>query len=144
MDEKTKEQLEKMFSKEQLNSLFSMMFQMYPDKPVKVGDTWEKENQVTVGGISMKVLGKYKLVSVKDGIGNIDMDGTINGKGVMNSPGGDVEMDMKGGQKGSIDITINNGYIKGSDIKMDMKADMNVMGQSIPMTVKGYYILKGK
>lgn len=144
MDDKTKEQMEKMFSKEQLNSLFSMMFQMYPDKPVKVGDSWEKENDMSVAGIAMKMLGKYTLVSVKDGIGSIDMEGAINGKGSMNTGGGNVEMDMNGGQKGRIDITMSNGYIKGSDIKMDIKADMKVMEQTIPMVVKGFYILKGK
>ncbi|MEI9809673.1 MAG: hypothetical protein WDO16_18420 [Bacteroidota bacterium] len=29
--------MKKMFSKDQLNSMFGIMFQVYPDKPVKVG-----------------------------------------------------------------------------------------------------------
>jgi len=33
----------KCFSKDNLNSMIGQTFQTYPDHPVKVGDTWEKE-----------------------------------------------------------------------------------------------------
>jgi hypothetical protein len=145
-DMATREQMKKMFSKEQLNSMFGMMFQMYPDKPVRIGDTWEKENEVTISGITMKMQGKYKLASVKDGVAYVDIDGKFKGKGKMQQGGMDMEMemDMDGGQKGNINIGIADGYLKDSQITMDIKADMNMMGQKIPVTMKGYYLVKGK
>ncbi len=50
-DMATREQMKKMFSKDQMNSLFGMMFRMYPDKPVRVGDTWESESESISQGL---------------------------------------------------------------------------------------------
>jgi hypothetical protein len=144
MDVATREQMKKMFSKEQMNSMFGLMFQLYPDKPVRAGDDWEKENEVNVAGIAMKMLGKYKLASVKDGVAYIDMKGKLKGKGKINQGSVEMEMEMNGGQEGTINIGLTDGYIKDSQVTIDMKAEMNLMGQKIPVTVKGYYLMKRK
>ncbi len=143
-DIQTREQMKKMFSKDQMNSMFGMMFQLYPDKPVRVGETWEKENEVNVTGISMKMTGKYTLTEVKDGIAHISVDGKFSGKGNMDQGGMAVEMDMDGGQKGTMSIGLADGYLRDGNITMDVKADMNMMGQKVPMTIKGRYKITGK
>ena len=140
----TKEQIKKMFSKEQMNSMLGMMFQMYPDKPVRVGDSWEKEIETAMAEIKMKAKGKYKLKSVKDGIAYIDVSGKFNGKGSMNQQGVNVDMDMSGDQEGTISIGLADGYLKDNNFKMNIKAEMEVMGQKVPMNIKAYYLMKGK
>jgi hypothetical protein len=144
MDPATKEMIEKMFSKDQLNNLYGMMFSMYPSKPVRVGDTWDAETKVNVANIDMKIKIKYKLVAVKNGLADIDVDGVINGKGNMNQKGVSMDMDMKGSQKGTLTVKLEDGYLQSGNYKMDVKADMQVMGQKIPMTIKGDYVLTGK
>jgi Family of unknown function (DUF6263) len=144
LDDASKMQIKKMFSKEQINSMLGMMFQMYPDKPVKVGESWEKEIEFPMAEIKMKIKGKYTLKSVKDGVAFIDLKGTFKGKGSMNQNGMAIDMDMDGTQNGQINIGLEDGYLKDSDIKMDMKALTEVMGQKMKMNMKGKYLMKGK
>ncbi len=145
VDMRTREQIKQMFSKEQMNSMLGMMFQMYPDKPVKVGETWEKEIGTSVASVNMKVKGKYTLKSVKDGVANIDVKGDISGKGSMAQSGANVgDLDMSGSQDGRISIGLEDGYLKDSDYKMDMKAEVTIMGTKVPMNIKAKYLMKGQ
>jgi hypothetical protein len=144
MDEAMKQQFKKMFSKDQANSMLGMMFQMYPDKPVKVGESWEKDIETTMAEVKMTMKGKYTLKSVKDDVANILVAGKFSGKGSMNQNGMSMDMDMDGDQNGQINVGLSDGYLKDADYKMDVKANMNVMGQKVPMTIKGKYMMKGK
>jgi uncharacterized protein DUF6263 len=135
-------QMRQLFSKDQMNSLFGMAFQMYPDGPVHVGDSWEKERDISMAGIKMKMKANYELKSVVNGVAHITVDGKIKGQGSMGQNGVNVSMDMDGSQKGSYDIGLANGYIKDSQVSMDVKANMEAAGQKIPMTMTGYYIIK--
>jgi hypothetical protein len=143
IDDESRKALEKMFSKDQMNSLFGMMFQMYPDKPVKVGEKWEKEVEVSVSGITMKSNMKYMLESVKDSIAYINIDGDFKGKGDMDISGMQMKMDMNGSQKGQIHIGLVNGYLKGGSYKMSVDGQMDMMGQKIPLKMEGDYFMKG-
>lgn len=136
--------MEKMFSKEQFNSMFGMMFKLYPDKPVKVGDSWNRESELEMGNIKMKIKMKQTLLEVKDGVAVIDIKGLIDGKGKMNQGGVSVDMDLSGGQNGKVNITMNNGYVKSGSYKMDVKGNMEVMGQKVAVKIISDYLVKGK
>ena len=142
--EASRQMIKKMFSKEQLNNLFGMMFSMYPGKPVKVGESWTSKTVVNIADIDMKVNVKYTLTGVKNGLADIDVDGVIDGKGEMNKSGVPLEIAMSGTQKGTMTIKMTDGYLQNGAYKMDIKADMVVMGQKIPMTMKADYTLNGK
>jgi hypothetical protein len=43
-----------------------------------------------------------------------------------------------------VNIGLADGYLKDSDYKIEVKGAMNVMGQKLPLTMKGYYLMKGK
>lgn len=144
LDEATREQMKKMFSKDQMNGMLGMMFQMYPGKPVKIGDSWESETNTSMAGVAMKVKGKYTLTAVKDGVAFIALEGKFSGKGNMDQAGVPMEMDMDGTQKGTVNIGLADGYLKDSDYKIEVKGAMNIMGQKVPLTIKGYYLVKGK
>ena len=143
-DANTKMTMEKMFSKDNFNSMFGMMFSLYPSKPVKEGESWTAENQIDMNGVAMNVNTKYTLLSVKDGIAEIELDGTINSKGTMTQGGTNVEMDMKGTQKGKMEVKVADGYLKSGNYDMDVDAQMGVMGQKVPMKMKANYKLTGK
>lgn len=137
----TKNIMKEMFSKEKMNSLFSVMFQVYPDKPVSIGDTWEREIKTNMGGLDMKVAGKYKLVSVKDGVATVHMDGKYVADGQIAASG--MNMKMDGTQSGEMALGISDGYMKDGQFKMDIDASMNMMGQNVPVKMKGNYVMKG-
>ncbi len=142
-DPQTRKQMEQLFSKEQINSMFGAMFQLYPDKPVKVGDTWQRETELTIAGMTMMMQMEYKLVNVKNGIASINMDGKLKGKGKMSQQGIDMEMEIKGGQKGNINIGLEDGYQRDSKFTMDMSGTIDVIGKKVPMTMKSDYEMKG-
>jgi hypothetical protein len=145
MSEITRAQMERLFSKDQMNKTFGMMFQMYPDKPVKVGETWVKQLEVEVASAKIKMDVEYKLASVKDGVAHLDMNGKISGKGSFNEAGTQgVEVDMKGNQDGKISIGLEDGYVKDGDYKMDVDAAMEMMGQKMPIKLKAKYLIQGK
>lgn len=142
-DMQTREQMKKMFSKEQINGMLGLMFNLYPDHPVRVGDSWEKEYDASVSGFKMKMQATYTLESVKNGIANVKLDGKYKGKGTLEMGVMNMEMQMDGGQKGNIAVGLDNGYVKDSDVKMDIDATMEIQGQKVSGTIKGYYLVKG-
>jgi len=143
MDAATRQMMEKMFSKEQMNSMFGMIFSMYPKKPVKAGESWNTDMKLNIAGLDIKTKLKYTLVGVKNGLADIDVAGIIAGKGKIAKEAMSMEMDMTGSQKGMLTIKTADGYLNNGSYKMDLKATMEVMGQTIPMTIKGDYTIKG-
>lgn len=142
-DEASRAMMEKMFSAESLNQSFGMMFNIYPDKPVKIGDSWDAENEIEMGSMKMKVKTTYTLAGVKDGLAELTVNGTINSKGSMTQGGMDMNMDMKGSQKGRMYLKLETGYINKGNYDMNIDATMDAMGQKIPMTLKGKYSITG-
>jgi Family of unknown function (DUF6263) len=143
-NEASKQMMEKMFSKDQMNNMFGMMFSMYPGKPVKVGETWTSKSKVNLANIDMQINIKYKLVGVKNGLADIDVDGIIDGKGDMKQNGMSIGMTMSGTQKGMLTIKMKDGYLENGSYKMDVKADMEMAGQKVPMTIKANYLFNNK
>lgn len=142
-DTTASEMLEKMFSKENLNSMYGMMFSMYPGKPVKIKDSWNVNNAIDLAGMIMKIDTKYTLVSVKDGLAEINIDASIDSKGTMSQAGMNFDMDMKGTQTGKFYITLSDGYIQKGNYSMDVKTEMDIQGQKIPMNIKADYKVNG-
>jgi hypothetical protein len=138
------EDYKKMFSKEQINSMMGMMFNAYPDKPVRIGESWEKEIETGIAGIGMKMKSKFKLMDVKNGIAIIDMKSSYKGKGKIEQGKMPVEMDMDGEQSGTMRVKISDGYLVDSDFKMAIDAEASVMGQKVPYSVSGRTVMKGE
>lgn len=140
----TRQAMSKMFSKDNLNSMFGMMFSIYPNKPVKEGDTWTADNTVDMNGMKMNIKANYKLIKVTNGIAEIAVDGTVDSKGSMEQSGMNIDMDMKGTQKGTMNLKVADGYLKDGKYTMDIDATMNMMGQKMPMKMKAAYTMTGK
>lgn len=139
----SREQVKKMFSKDQINSMMGLMFQMYPDHPVRVGDTWEKESDMGMGPLKMRMKNKFKLKQVGNGIATIEIETKYNGKGKMEQGNMSVDMDMNGTQSGEIGIGLDDGYLEGADYKIKVKAKAKVMGQKMAYDMQGSYLMKG-
>ncbi|HUR66872.1 MAG TPA: DUF6263 family protein [Chitinophagaceae bacterium] len=142
-DSATQTAVKKMFSKEQLNNNMAQMFQLYPEKPVKVGETWIKEADMGFGPFKMRTKNKYKLMKVANGLAIISIEANLEGKGKMDQGGMEFEMDMDGTQEGEFAVNKDNGYLRSGNYKMDMTAKAKIMGQTVPYDIKATYTLKG-
>ncbi|MFT3981605.1 MAG: DUF6263 family protein [Ferruginibacter sp.] len=143
-DSSSRMMIEKMVEKENLNQTFGMMFNIYPEKPVKVGDSWEKENEFQASMMKMKVKTTYTLAGVKDGIAELTINGKIDSKGSMNQGNMEMTMDMKGTQKGRMGVKTESGYIDKGNYDMDVDANMEMMGQKVPMKLLAKYSISGQ
>jgi hypothetical protein len=144
IDSAQKQIIQKMFSKDQFNNLLGMMFDMYPKKPVRIGDNWTSETSMNMSGFAMKINNRYTLNSVKNGIGEIAIDGTVNSDGSMNKNTEGLKMNMSGGQKGIYTIKMETSYLQTGSYKMNMKIEMEILGKKMPMTMKGDYIMQAE
>lgn len=143
-DPATKQLFEKTFSKEQLNSMFGMMFSMYPSKPVKVGETWTSKSKFNIANIDMGITNKFKLLSVKDGVAELSIEGKFDGGGEIKQTGVAVDMKMKGAQNGRMQIELSDGYLKTGNHTMDLNGDVSAMGQKMTISAKGDYEMTRK
>lgn len=142
-DEQTKQVLKSMYSKEQMNSTYGMIFNLYPGKPVKAGDSWDTENNIALSAVQMKVKTKYTLKEVKDGIASIGIAGVIDGQATMSRGAKVTEMPINGTQNGTLNVKIGDGYLKDGKIEMDVKADIETNGMKLPMAIKMNTALSG-
>lgn len=107
----------------------NLNYAVFPDKKLKVGDTWDSEIEQDMNGIKAVIKTKYKLEGVKDGIADISMDGTLELKT-------GSEGKLSGTQKGTSKIEIATGISKEVTIDQDIDMEMNNMGMTMPMKVK--------
>ena len=142
-NEEVTKMMKQFFSKESVNSMFGYLFNIYPDQPVRVGDSWKKQMTMNMAGLEMTIDYTYTLTDVKDNNANIKIDGVIKGKGKMKVMAVEVDGKMDGSQKGTMAVNLDNGYLGDGNYKMDLKADMEVMGQKVAMKMNGDYLIKG-
>lgn len=107
----------------------NMNYAVFPDKKIKVGDTWDSEIEQDMNGIIAVIKTKYKLESLKDGIAEISMDGTMNLKE-------GAQGKLTGTQKGTSKIEVSTGLSKEVNIDQDLDMEMNEMGMKMPMKLK--------
>ncbi len=133
----TRQQLSQMFSDESVKQMLSQNTNIYPDKPVKPGDTWKKTMTSTMGPISLQIDNTYKLESATDKTAKVSVDAVITGKSA--SGAGAIQgmtINMKGKQTGKLDIEIATGMMEKMDINQDIDGNMEMQGMKVPMKIK--------
>ncbi len=107
----------------------NMNYAVFPDKKIKVGDTWDSEVEQNMNGTLAIIKTKYTLVSVIDGIAEVSMDGTLEIK-----PGSEGR--ISGTQKGTSKIEVATGMNTEIVLDQDIDMEMNDMGMKMPMKLK--------
>ena len=101
------------------------MVSTFPDKALKVGDSWSEDTQNDTGAVKIKVSTTYTLASIKDGKIVIESKGILkNGEG--------KEM---GTQSGTSTYDQNDLMLVISAVVQDIKG-MEVQGMTMDMTTK--------
>lgn len=140
-DPMTKAMLAAIISEDAVKQMFSTLFALTPENPIKVGDTWTKNDTMDAGGIGkITSKAKYKLGKVDSGLATIDTTADMtfkagDGEGL---PFKITKADFKIEKfTGSSVFDIKAGRLKESKSEMTMSGTMTVgvMGQEIDATL---------
>jgi hypothetical protein len=118
------------FNEQTVKDQFGQIFTIFPNKEIKVGDSWDK-SFVTGGKMAAKYNTTYTVKEIEgDHV-------TLSTKTRIETTG---DMDLKGDQTGTVIIDSKTGLMINGDFDQDIK--IKVQGMSIDMTGKGK--IKGK
>ena len=139
-----KQAANEMMNENQVKQLFQQTFGIFPKKPVAIGEEWTNQVNMTQSGMVMKYDNTYKLVEIlkKENEAIIDVKGIIS---LGMTPDKEVmKIDISGTTKGTMVVDLNTGLIKNGKQNIDIKMEMDVNNQKVPMTMKGTALIKGK
>lgn len=106
-------------------------FAVYPDHPVKVGESWE-EDITPVAESDMKMHAKYTLIKLSGKQATIQFDGTISANKMQ-----DMDLRMEGTQKGEMIVDVKSGWLIESTVDQEIEMDVEQSGQKFPATISG-------
>lgn len=127
---------------EAMKQMMQTSFNIFPDKPVKVGESWTKTSDMNMQMMKMKMDTKYTLKKVDGDKATIEMDGKISTGAGTEVQG--MKLDLNGTQTGTMEVEIATGQAVSGDIKQIIKGKMQAGGQEIPMDVTSEIKITGK
>ncbi len=142
---KMRKQMGQSFNADQIKQSFSQAFTVFPDKPVKVGDTWTKNVTYGINGMNNTVDMNFKVKDIKpdevllDVTGDIKAAQDMRADTILKKP----SFNLTGKELGTMVINRTTGLPKKADIDMTMKGNMEMQGNKIPMDMKTKITITG-
>ena len=129
------EQFGTLYSSESLKNLFNQT--VYPEVPVKLGDKWKTEFDVTINNMSFKVSADVSLKSVENDVAALELDGTIvTAEGATQEFAGvKMTFSLKGTQKGTMKVNLKTSLAVESTLTQDVSGEVEVAGMKSEMSV---------
>ena len=103
-----------------------------PAKVLKTGDTWV-DSTVSKEG---KTVTNYTVTDIKGDEAVISMEGTVAQSGETEANGMTINVTINGKSKGQYSMEVGTGIVKKRTVTMDATGTMDMMGQSVPFTMK--------
>ena len=118
-------QMSQQFNDEAMKNMFGQSFYFYPNKVVKIGESWDMGNTTLINNMNLGINTKNTLKELKTNIATIEI-------------AGDVEMDMEGGkltgkQTGTMIVDTVTGIPVTGDISQNIKGTIKTQGIDIQM-----------
>jgi hypothetical protein len=123
-------QFESQFGENAIKSSLSQTLGFFPDKPVKVGDTWVK-NTTSEMGMKLDLKTTYTLKERKNGTAIIEFMSDVKtnpNEAPLEMMGMTMSYDMKGTMKGMITVDEKTGWAIKNTGEQNMKGKMNMSG----------------
>ena len=113
------------FSDESMRKMFEQSFNFYPDKAVKVGESWNTEITMPMNNMNFGIKTKNTLKEVSNKMATIEVTG-------------DIDMDMgegkfSGTQTGTMIVDTTTGMPVTSDVSLNLKGSIKAQGMEIQM-----------
>lgn len=126
-----KEKFSQQFNAEKMKDQFARTFYIFPNKEVKVGDSWEKSTDIS-GEMGGKYTSTYKVTNIEGDMVTLDENTKVGS--------GQEKMNLKGDITGTIVVDSRLGLIVSGD--QDMKMTIEASGKNIDIKAKTK--IKGK
>ncbi|HUV38984.1 MAG TPA: DUF6263 family protein, partial [Planctomycetota bacterium] len=133
--EAARRQLEVMFDEKNYSERMGGLNLVYPEEPVGVGDSWDKEQKISMGFINMIVKTTYTVKAVGNTV-DIDLNSTIEPGEAPDAGMGLTTTIEQGTQKGLMKVQRDNAGLMSGEITQDLKMTISIQGRSIAQTLK--------
>ncbi len=94
------------FNDQSIKDMFSQSFNIFPDKPIKVGDTWEKKMKMPMG-TNQELTNQYTVKDIEGNLVTLDVVSKMSG-------------DASGQQKGIMVVDAKTGLVMNATFDSDM------------------------
>ncbi len=139
LKESMKKQMAQSFNEEQIKQGFAQGFYIYPDKPVKVGDSWHKNFDKAMNNLQMNQDMTFTVKEINSSAVVLELSGKISSSAGKDSAVA-IKMDLSGDEKGTMEMSRTTGMVTNGNIDMNMK----MSARGTPMTMKVKTIIEGK
>jgi len=134
-DPTTKKLIESTFDEKKMISNFESSYRLFPEKPIKIGDTWAQKNTVE-SVVPIEINTGYKLKEVNNGIAKITSTGDVKMKSDdVEISGMKMKIDIAGKYDGTYDMDVSTGISNKTIINMPVNGTMSVMGMEVPVSI---------
>lgn len=116
-------QMKQQFNDEAMKTTFEQSFKIYPADAVRVGNSWNIENTMSVNNMNTGVTTKYTLKSVSRNVANVAVESDIE----MN-PSEGMEGKLSGKQTGTINVDTRTGLPVTGDFSQNIKGTVKAQG----------------
>ena len=129
--EKMMKQFDKQFNSEQIKEQMERFWYIFPNKEVKVGDTWQKSTRVN-GDMAGNYNSTYEVKEIEGDMVTLEETTKVDSE--------QENFSLKGGITGTIVVDSRYGLVVSAN--QDMNIDATAQGKSF--TIKGKTKIKGK
>ena len=129
---------EGLIDEKSIQQSMSLMFDIYPEKPVRIWDAWTKKDSIAMGVFNLEVTSTYTLQARSEGISTIEVSSAIKMKPGAAFPGADVmdvTVNMNGTQKGTLFISEDSGWIKQGTITQNVSGYIEMVNPATNETI---------
>ncbi|WP_343522860.1 DUF6263 family protein [Pedobacter sp.] len=138
-----KKALSKQFNNEVVKQTMESSFKIYPEKAVKIGDSWTVDTKMQMS-MPIETITQYTLKEIKDGMAILGVKGTLISKGDFEVMGNKIETDLSGTNSGETSIDVKTGIVLNSHLRVELYGKMKSMGQDIDFEMQGINKIIGK
>ncbi|NDW11921.1 hypothetical protein D0T50_03330 [Bacteroides sp. 214] len=117
------EQTKGQYSNEAIKGTLEQSFGIYPAGKVKVGDSWNVEQNIESAGMAIDIASVYKLISTDKNNTVMDVEATVDA----------MDGQLKGVQNGTISVESKTGIITKSELQQNIKGTVTAQGMDIAM-----------
>lgn len=121
------------FNENDIRNSFQTAYSIYPNKPIKVGESWTRTASVK-GKMPMMIDSKYTVKAIENGIATLNVASTFS---PLEKEG---DSNIKGTQEGEMQVELATGIT--TDAKLNQQFTMETQG--VPVEVKSLVTIKSK
>lgn len=125
------EGMKQQLSNEAMKNTFEQSMKIYPKEKIKVGSTWNVEQNVATTSGNMNINSVYELKSTDKKNASVEVKSKVEG---MNGQ-------LTGVQTGTLEFDVKSGITKSSNIVQEMKGNMTVQGMEVSMEISSTNIV---